>query len=67
MPALTLHCLRRGAVARVAGVVASGVMAFVAEMVGQFAVESALDQCFGELLKEAVLTEQVFGLLVIFQ
>jgi hypothetical protein len=39
----------------------------VAEVVGEFAVEGALDQSFGQVLQDAVLTEQVFGLLVIFE
>jgi hypothetical protein len=34
---------------------------------GQLAVESALDESFRELLEQAVLTEQVVRLLVIFQ
>ena len=34
-------------------------MFFVAEVMSQFAVEGALDQGFGELLQQPVLTEQV--------
>jgi hypothetical protein len=40
---------------------------FVAEVVGEFAVEGALDEGLGELLEEAVLTEQVIGLLLILE
>jgi hypothetical protein len=38
----------------------------VAEMVSKLTIESALDESFCELLEDPVLTEQVFGLLVIF-
>jgi hypothetical protein len=39
----------------------------VAEMVSEFAIEGALDEGFGELLKQAVLTEQVIRLSVVLQ
>lgn len=41
-------------------------MLLIAEVVGKLAVEGALNQRFGEMLKQAILTEQVFWLLVIF-
>jgi hypothetical protein len=36
-------------------------------VVGEFAVEGALDESFRELLEQAVLAEQVIRLLVILQ
>jgi hypothetical protein len=35
-------------------------------VVGKFTVEGTLDESLGELLEQAVLAEQVFGLLVVF-
>jgi hypothetical protein len=66
LPALASESLWRRAVTRVAGVVAGRVVLFVAEMMSQFTIESTLDERFGELLEQAVLTKQVFGLLVVF-
>jgi hypothetical protein len=42
-------------------------MLFIAEVVGQLAVEGTLDESLSELLEQAVLAEQVFGLLVVLQ
>jgi hypothetical protein len=42
-------------------------MLVVAKMMGQFAVERAFDQGFGQLLEQTVLTEQVVRLFVILQ
>jgi hypothetical protein len=42
-------------------------VALVAEVVSQLAVEGALDEGLGEVLEEAVLTQQVIRLLVVFQ
>jgi hypothetical protein len=53
-------------VARVAGVVTGRVVLLVAEMMGEFSVECALDQSFGQLLKQAILTKKVFRLPVVF-
>jgi hypothetical protein len=39
----------------------------VAEVVGEFATQRALDQGFRELLEQAVLAEEVFRLLVVFE
>jgi hypothetical protein len=41
-------------------------MLLVAEVVSEFTVEGALDEGFSELLKEAVLTEHVIRLPVVF-
>jgi hypothetical protein len=57
LPALASQRLWRGAIARVAGVGAGGVVLLVAEVVGEFAVEGTLDESFGELLEQAVLAE----------
>jgi hypothetical protein len=42
-------------------------MLLVAEVMSQLAVEGALDQGFGELLQQAILTEQVIGVAVVLQ
>lgn len=39
----------------------------VAEVVGDFALQGALDERLGELPEQAVITEQVFRLLIVFQ
>ena len=65
LAALAAHRLQRGAVARVARVIAGGVVALVAEVMSQLAVEGVLDECLHELLEQSILTEQVVGLLVI--
>lgn len=42
-------------------------MLLVAEMMGHLALKGALDYGLGELLKESVVTEHVFGRLVVFE
>ena len=42
-------------------------MAFVAQVFGQLSVQGSLDQQFGQLLEQAVLANQVFGLFVVGQ
>jgi hypothetical protein len=39
----------------------------VGEVMGKFTVECALDESLGKLLEQAVLSEQVFRLLVVLQ
>jgi len=46
---------------------ALGRMLVVAEVVSEFALESALDEGFGQLLEEAVLAEQIIGAVTIFE
>jgi hypothetical protein len=55
LPALAAHCLWRGAVTGVAGVVAGRGVLLVAEVVGQLAVEGALNEGLRELLEQAVV------------
>ena len=42
-------------------------MPVVAEVMGELGLHGAFEDGFGELLQEAVLAENVFGLLVVFQ
>jgi len=57
LSALASESLRSSTVTRVAGVVAGRVVLFVAEVMSQFTIESTLDERFGELLEQAVLTK----------
>ena len=65
---LALECLAAAAVASVAAGVAAGVghrrMPFMAQVRGHLHVQCPLDQSLGQLLQQAVLANQVLGLLV---
>lgn len=56
----------RRAVARVARVIALRRMLLIAEVVSDFTFESAFKKSFLELVKQARLTEDVFGTAIIF-
>jgi len=57
--ALALNGFRRSAVARVAAVVAGSRVLVVTQVVRQFALQSTLNQGFGQLLEQSFLTQQV--------
>src|SRR5437868_5559391 len=42
-------------------------MFFIAEVVGEFGLHGAFENRFGELFKEAVFTEDIFGRLVVLE
>jgi hypothetical protein len=48
-------------------VLAGGVVLLVAEVVSHLALQGTLDHRLGQLLQEAVVTEHIFGRLVVFQ
>jgi hypothetical protein len=64
---LTLEGLLALAVAGIASLVGHRCMPVVAEVLGQFCVQRLLDQQLGQLLEQAVLADEVFGLLVVGQ
>jgi hypothetical protein len=66
-PLFGLEGLPALAVARVAGTVAGGIVFGVAQVVGQLGVERTLDNSLGQLLQQALLTQDVFGFLVVLE
>ena len=61
---LALECLAAAAVASVAAGVGHRRMPFMAQVRGHLHVQCPLDQSLGQLLQQAVLANQVLGLLV---
>jgi seryl-tRNA synthetase len=67
LAALALDRFRGLTVAGVAAVFTGGVVAFVAEVVSQLALQGALDYGFCELLEQTIVAEHVVRRLVVFQ
>jgi len=64
---LALEGLAAAPVARVAGHVGDRFVLVVTEVLGHLRIQRPLDQPFGQLFEQAVLADQVFGLLVVGQ
>ena len=64
---LALERLAAAAVAGVADRIGHRLVAVVAEVLGHLGIKCLLDQPLGQLLEQAVLTDQVFRLLVVRQ
>lgn len=64
---LALEFLLAETVAGVAHPIADRLMLVVAQVVGQLGIQRTLDQLLGQLLEDAVGTDQVFRLLIIGQ
>src|ERR1019366_8093971 len=62
---LTLQCLLAVSVARVAPVVARRVVLFVAQMIGHLGLQGSLQDGLGQLLEQAVLPDDILGLLIV--
>ena len=56
-----------GAIATVASAVGDGLMAFMPQVGSELSLQGFLDHNFGQLLEQAVLANEVFGLFVIGQ
>src|SRR5215468_2180657 len=64
---LAFERLARLAIAGIAGVLSFRRVLLVTEMMSHLSIQDPFDEGFGELLEQTALSNQVFGLLVVFQ